>query len=105
MQYGLLRVLVGKQVILERPYRLPHDLFRIARDIGNHAVLVNDTCRGIIHFLLVIDDCPVRETPLLIFATISSFLTFPFDKVGFFKLVGKHNNPLAQHYQVYGRLF
>ena len=60
MQYGLLRVLVGKQVILERPYRLPHDLFRIARDIGNHAVPVNDTCRGIIHFLLVIDDCPVK---------------------------------------------
>ena len=33
-----------------------------------------------------------------------SFLPFPFDKVGFFKLVGKHNNPLAQHYQVYGCL-
>ena len=56
----LLRIFVGKQVILERPHRLPHDLLRIAGDIGNHTVPVNDPCRGIIHFLLVIDDHPVK---------------------------------------------
>ena len=33
--------------------------------------------------------CLLYTSPLLIFATISSFLPFPFDKVGFFKLVGK----------------
>ena len=27
------------------------------------------------------------------------------DKVGFFKLTGQHDDPLAQHHQIYGRLF
>ena len=38
MQYGLFRILVGEQVVLECPKRVPHDLLRITRDIGNHAV-------------------------------------------------------------------
>lgn len=36
---------------------------------------------------------------------MSFLLPFPFDKAGFFKLTGQHDNPLAQHHQVYGRLF
>ena len=61
MQYWLLGIFIGKQVIFERPHRLPHDLFRISHDIGNHTVPVNNPCRGIFHFLLVIDDCPVKR--------------------------------------------
>ena len=60
VQYGLFRVSVGKQVVLERPHRLSHDLLRIAGDIGNHAVPVNDASSVVVHFLLVIDDSPVK---------------------------------------------
>ena len=60
VQYGLLRIPIGKQVILERPHRLSHDLFRGTGDIGNHAVPVNNPCSGVVHFLLVIDDRPVK---------------------------------------------
>ena len=65
VQHRLLRVPVGKQVVLESPERVPHDMLRIARDIGNHAVARNDTCHGLVHFLLVVDDSPIeRHAPV-----------------------------------------
>ena len=44
MQYGLFRILVGEQVVLECPKRVPHDLLRITRDIGNN---YNQTVKAI----------------------------------------------------------
>ena len=64
VEHGLLRVPVGKQIVLKRPHRLPQGLFPVAGDIGYHAVSVNDAGGGFIHLLLVVGDSPVeRDTP------------------------------------------
>lgn len=105
MQDGLFRVLVGEEVVVERPKGLLHDTIRIACHIGNHTVSRNDTRGGVIHFLLVVGDCSVeRDTPVD-FATMSFLLPFPLYQIGILKFTGEHDNPLAQQHQVYRRLF